>query len=502
MTSSRPRLARLFPAAALVAAVALPMTACAQTPIDAPKAQQAAEAPAKPVKKIADEPGKPVEKATSTDKAEKDNVAVKTEKAADKKEKKKTPEELAAEKEQKELKKLQLEAQLRAARLAAELAPMMEKKKRIEAEIALLTARQQQEQAQANLKKNQADFESQLKLAGMMRDLQAMQQQYQKMQLQMQVDAIKNQAKTADLAAENAKLSTQAMSLQAQLALVQTQRAAKSVDKKPMTYPTKPLEGKVLTISDRRIPLNDSIARGTASYVTERIHYFNNLDTKAPIFIVIDSSPGGSVMEGYRIVTAMQNSKAPVHVVVKSYAASMAAVITTLAEESYTYPNAVILHHQMSSGMRGNLTQQAEWLEEGKEWARRLADPVAKKMGVTNEEFTKLMYKNNSDGDWAEFGDKAQKLKWVNHVVEEIRETALVTAPTAQTLVPMYFQADGKTPAAAMPRAFTQDELFKSPIKFETKIDGNGKAYTELPALQPYDFYFLHDPDQRYRIAK
>ena len=38
-------------------------------------------------------------------------------------------------------------------------------------------------------------------------------------------------------------------------------------------------------------------------------------------------------MAGYRILKAMEASDAPVHVVVKSHAASMAACITTLAEQ-------------------------------------------------------------------------------------------------------------------------------------------------------------------------
>ena len=106
-----------------------------------------------------------------------------------------------------------------------------------------------------------------------------------------------------------------------------------------------------MVISDRRIPLNGPITNETADYVTTRIHFFNNKDPKLPIFIVIDDSPGGSVMAGYRILKAMEGSDAPVHVVVKSFAASMAAAIATLAKHSYAYPNAVILHHQISAGL-------------------------------------------------------------------------------------------------------------------------------------------------------
>jgi ATP-dependent Clp protease protease subunit len=156
--------------------------------------------------------------------------------------------------------------------------------------------------------------------------------------------------------------------------------------------------------------------------------------------------------------------------------------------------------------MRGNLTQQKEQLEEGFEWAKRLANPVAKKMGVTYDEFTELMYKNNSDGDWAEFGDKAKELKWVNHVVEDIRETSLVTAPQSRVMPMFFFEADTpeqtKAMAAALPQPLTQEQLFRTPSIEKTATDGNGNTYIELPPLSPYDYYFLHNPDGRYRIAK
>jgi len=485
MLDPRPGLSRLFPAAALVAALGLPLTACAQTEVAEAEPTKAEVAKELEVKVVVDD---------ATESAE-----------GEEKVEEKTPEQIAEEKAEKELKELKREAQLRSARLEAELAPLQVQKQRLEAEISLLTAKQSAEQAKFKLKKDQADFEQQMELAELSRQMQAMQQKLQAMTIKGQLEKLGQQQEVADLQAENAKLAAQSMLLQSEVALLQAERSAASIDKDEMAYPDKPLKGKTLTISDRRIPLNGPIGGGTADYVTERIHYYNNLSGKAPIFIVIDNSPGGSVMEGFRIVTAMKNSDAPVHVVVKSFAASMAAVITTLADESYAYPNAVMLHHQMSSGLRGNLTQQKESLEEAQEWSDRLAVPVAKKMGITYEQFVEKMYENNSDGDWSEFADKAKKLKWVNHVVDEVRETALVTAPTTQNRGSMYYyQADGPDTQAqpATPRAFTQEELFRSPIRFETKLDGNGRAYTELPPLQPFDYYFMYDPDQRYRVAK
>src|SRR6185312_15684896 len=242
-------------------------------------------------------------------------------------------------------------------------------------------------------------------------------------------------------------------------------------------YPLEPYKDGVLTVSDRRIALDGPIVDGVADAVTERIHYFNNKDEKLPIFLVIDRSPGGSVMEGYRIVKAMQASKAPVHVVVKSYAASMAAVITTLAPHSYVYPNAVILHHQILSFSFGNLTEQKEQLEVLKEWYKRLSEPVAKKVGMSLDAFTKEMYKHNSDGNWEEFGDEAVKLRWADHVVHEIRETGIVKQP-------------GEQEKEAKP---------KMAFGLAEETDSHGARCVRLPRLQPYDAYWIDNSDGYYR---
>jgi len=243
-------------------------------------------------------------------------------------------------------------------------------------------------------------------------------------------------------------------------------------------YTDQPFQNRKLVISDRRIALNGPIFTGVADYVTERIHYYNNISTQ-PIFIVIDACPGGSVMEGYRIVKAMQASKAPVNVVVKSFAASMAAIITTLADRSYVYPNAIMLHHQMSSMVWGNMTRMKEQLDLAREWERRLLIPLSKKVGMDPEEFRKKMYEKNSDGDWQEFGDKAVEYKWATSVVDEIEETGIVKNP------------DEVAPARGPGRM--------NGFELAEKTDENGQRYVMLPRLEPFDFYFIYNPDRYYR---
>jgi len=119
-----------------------------------------------------------------------------------------------------------------------------------------------------------------------------------------------------------------------------------------------------------------------------------------------------------------------VHVVVKSFAASMAAVITTLAPHSYAYPNAVILHHQMSGGAFGNMTEQSEQLEVSKEWFHRFGQPVRREDGHQPRRLSSSRCTSTTPTeDWEEFADKAVALKWVDNVVHEIRETGVVKEP-------------------------------------------------------------------------
>lgn len=377
-----------------------------------------------------------------------------------------------------ELQRLQTEYQLLQQRQKNELLENELERQRLEAQAALLRARNDQEVADLRARMQRMEAQDAFRRAEATRALADLEIEQRRMSQRNALLMEEVRQGKAELDKIQQSYATQVAELRGQLSVRDAQNDVRSRVFNEAQYLKNPFVDGTLFISDRRIPLNGPIMSGTADYVTERIDFFNNQSKELPIFIVIDSSPGGSVMEGYRIVKAIETSPAPIHVVVRSYAASMAAIITTLAEHSYAYPNAIILHHQMSSGMRGNLTQQREQLENSLEWARRLADPVAKKMGVSQDEFVRLMYQNNSDGDWAEFADKAKELKWVNHVVHNIRETGVRDRPTSTRFSGFFFLQE-----------------------FE-RTDSEGRKYIELPRLQPFDHYFMHNPDGFYRLAK
>ena len=401
-----------------------------------------------------------------------------------------------------EIKKLRAEAQLREEQLAAELARVRAEKARLDAAMALNASQQAKANEPEATRLAAMQREAQLRAAALEAELAAGNAEMVRMKAEQDLLDMRHRVKLASmrreqeaLAAENSLTAEKRRSEQARLADEQmrvdiesrtmagrlAQRDAEQKMREAVdvleAYPEQPFKDGVITVSDRRISLNGPIVSGTADYVCDRIDWFNNQDRTKPIFIVIDNSPGGSVMQGYRIVKAIETSDAPVHVIVKSFAASMAATIATLAPHSYAYPNAIILHHQMSTGISGNMTDIEQEVKMAQEWERRLAEPIARKMGISMAEFKDRMYKARKTGDWDEFADVAVKLKWVDHVVSEIREEGIRRKP-------------GDSPAAPMWGMFG----------VSMKQDEQGRPYMSLPPLDPYDCYFMVNPRGFYRI--
>ena len=332
-----------------------------------------------------------------------------------------------------EIRKLEAEAALRAARADAAAAPVDAEQAKLKLDAALAAAKAAV--ASADKDRARAELEVQARLA------------------------------TAEVSVDYAKVSSVA-----QIARLQA-KAADIASGALVTYPKDPLIDGVLHISDRRIPFNGRVDDKLAQFVCGRIAFYNAIDSEAPIFIVIDRSPGGSVMSGYMMLQAMETSKAPVYVVVKGYAASMAAIITTLAKRSFVYPQTIVLHHQASVGLAGNVTQLKEQLKWSKVWCERIFVKVAARIGTDVDDFVAQMYKGTSTGDWKILGDEAGRRKWVTDVVDRMSEDSLFNA----TAVP---------PIQAEP----------NPDGFNAGKTQDGRVRQQLPPLGPCDLWWMYDP--------
>jgi ATP-dependent Clp protease, protease subunit len=315
-------------------------------------------------------------------------------------------------------------------------------------------------------------------------------QQREKLEAELDIARYKLDKEEQRLRAITTKVDHQVKLLLAEVDQMNAQKARHEAKYEDTTYTDaapiylkEPLQkGDSLVISDRRIELDGCITPWKADYVTDRIQYFNNKDASNPIFIVIESSPGGSVRAGACILKAMENSQAPVYVVVKSFAASMAALITTLADKSYAYPNAIILHHQPWTFTWGNVREIKEQQEFLQEWWNRLGGRVAKKMGIPLKKLDKLLYEKSAKGDWVEFADHAEKLKWVDHTINGIKESSIRELPNPENYTWEIYR---------------KKDYWWNNHEAAYAIE-NGVVY--LPPLDAKDFYYLYNPDNLYQM--
>lgn len=352
------------------------------------------------------------------------------------------------------------------------LFPLVQERSKIEGERAMLTVRESAKDADAEAEK--VRLERDLAKASADASAKLVEKTNRMRDLESQARMMKARAE-----AEQTASSTR-------LSLIKAREEASRVVETKREYPLDPLKDGVLSISDRRIPFNGIVSEDLADFVTERIAFYNNADSTKPIFIVIDSSPGGSVMAGYRILSSMKSSKAPVYVVVKQFAASMAAITTTSAVRSFCYPGTIILHHQMSTGFRGNMRSLKENMAFTDDLSERIFRPVYTKIGYKDSRtFVDDMYKHFNSGDWLAFGDEAVKMRWATDTVTQIRETSIRENPAGDAV--------GVGMGGPMAQFVTQG--------CELKRDENGKAYYKLPMLTtPGDVWDLHDPQGTFRV--
>ena len=380
-------------------------------------------------------------------------------------------EDAEIQRKEKEKQKIELENALTRARLEKELAGLQADISRLVAEREVMALQWQIEQE----KREKAH----------MSELYTLNQKKEKLEAEVSIAQYKLTKEEQQLRAIAVKLDYQVRLLQAEVEWMSAQKARYEAERQRANYAdTAPVYLKEplnangsLVVSDRRIELRGCITPWQANYITDRIQYFNNKDAGNPIFIVIESSPGGSVNAGSCILKAMENSQAPVYVVVKSFAASMAALITTLADKSYAYPNAIILHHQPWTFTGGNVREIREEQELLQEWWNRLGGKVAKKMGIPLKKLDSLLYEKSAKGDWLEFADRAKKLKWVDNIINGIQDSGIWELPNAEN--------------------YTWQSQLQGAYETTTTTE-SGVIY--LPLLEGKDFYYLYNPNNRYQM--
>lgn len=105
-----------------------------------------------------------------------------------------------------------------------------------------------------------------------------------------------------------------------------------------------------------------------------------------PIYLVIDS-PGGSVLDGAKVVSAMESSSVPIYTVCNGLCASMAFIIHQYGTKRLATDRAILMAHPASGGASGTLEQMTSQISMFTGYVNKMSAYVAKRAGLTFEQF-------------------------------------------------------------------------------------------------------------------
>lgn len=160
-----------------------------------------------------------------------------------------------------------------------------------------------------------------------------------------------------------------------------------------------PAPSKSTTIEDTKIINNVSIDKinlseaqvvrlyGEVDYTEPLVQKLQELGRgKKPIYLLINS-PGGSVIDGAAVLSAMEASSVPVHTVCVSVCASMAAIIHQYGTTRLAVDRSILMFHPASGGFRGEFPSMQSRMNFIGKYVHDLSAYVARRNNLTPEDF-------------------------------------------------------------------------------------------------------------------
>lgn len=169
---------------------------------------------------------------------------------------------------------------------------------------------------------------------------------------------------------------------------------------------------KVLEFNSRNLITIRGPIQGSSS--TNWITSMNDRDPDVDTMYIYLSSPGGSVLEGSKLIDqikTLQLSNIQV-VCIADFAASMAFVILQACPQRYALPSSILMQHQMSIGLKGPLENVDNYLSFIHSIDYNLEKMQADRMNMTEADFRKKVL-----NDWWIPGHQAKEFNAVDDLV-------------------------------------------------------------------------------------
>jgi ATP-dependent protease ClpP protease subunit len=103
-------------------------------------------------------------------------------------------------------------------------------------------------------------------------------------------------------------------------------------------------------------------------------------------YLVINS-PGGSVFDGAKLISFIENSKKPIYTVCETLCASMGFQIFEVGTKRYMLDKSILMAHPASGGVSGQVENMVSLLTFVQKYVDRMDANVAKRAGISLEKF-------------------------------------------------------------------------------------------------------------------
>jgi ATP-dependent Clp protease protease subunit len=160
-----------------------------------------------------------------------------------------------------------------------------------------------------------------------------------------------------------------------------TQKSAAAKATKPFTT--------LVAANNETLFLFGTVESPNSSALVSDIHRMNEESSKAPILLVIDS-PGGSVMDGAKVISAIESSRRPVLTVCYGLCASMAAMIHQYGTKRLMVDRSILMFHNASGSVEGEVTKMISHLTFVNDYVNKMDRYVAHRANMNFSDFSKL----------------------------------------------------------------------------------------------------------------
>lgn len=181
---------------------------------------------------------------------------------------------------------------------------------------------------------------------------------------------------------------------------------------------------------ERTLFLQSQVDQQVVDKLISQLQEMNN--RKGEIYLFIDS-PGGSVLDGARLLDAMEASKNPVNTVCVGLCASMAAIIHQHGAKRLAQKHSLLMFHPASGGAQGQVPNIISRMTAIQKYVNKMNDKIVGSSKISKEEYEKLVaYELWIDGEDAVAKGFVDKLVYLNVEMPKQEETIRFLIPPGE----------------------------------------------------------------------